>query len=597
MNELNRPRPDQQPAPDSKPAGSQSATRTGDKNMAVPADAAKAADGQHARGATRAAGFRQAYLASQKPTGEAAGAQRHADVSPHATAPRDARPPLTGAERPVAHADARPAAKADQAAGVTADRTGREPAQPTEGHHAPQGAQQTATEHPYSPTSSTRVDLTSDPRTEPPLALDRSVNPDSLSLAERREEIDRIEHWLTQTPGSSELRTQLERALADLRGVDTGRQLLYQPPHTPERTSMRDMLPPSRTDYEARMQKEGWTQIKDEATGGITHYYKVSNGVVTVRDLNGDGGTVSEIPGEYPALSPLDLGGAAKSVLRLLGTATLKAAAVVLFNEGVTIAAKDEAGAGARIAADAAAASLKKVAASDAVKLEGRAGAAKLGEEAGELGSAAGKSPAGARGPRPPDTITPPSRQLPPHVEIEPPVSYAKNANSVGEQVVEREVLDNFLPHAWPMSNKAGGFDAFENARTVSAVSGLGSDGKTLVIEQRIAGGDWIQIKGVGEARPGRITENVNTALERAWNGLGRGPDGLQYVKANLFERTAPGTAYRTAYAAPPDRITIFLKLQNGSVTKELVDAAKAAINNSVYKADLPPVRVVIAGR
>ena len=147
---------------------------------------------------------------------------------------------------------------------------------------------------------------------------------------------------------------------------------------------------------------------------------------------------------------------------------------------------------------------------------------------------------------------------------------------SHGERVVEREVLENFLPGAEQFSAKAAGFDAAEGVRVVSATTSRASDGVTTVIEKRITGGNWYQIKGISEPRSDLVFDGVNDAMERAANGL--------TVMTNKFERVAPGFAYRTAYAGRPDRITIFLKLDKGSVTKDLVDAAERAVSLSADK-------------
>ena len=186
--------------------------------------------------------------------------------------------------------------------------------------------------------------------------------------------------------------------------------------------------------------------------------------------------------------------------------------------------------------------------------------------------------------------LTPPTHQLPPHIETPRVADFAKNVGSHGERVVEREVLENFLPGAEQFSAKAAGFDAAEGVRVVSATTSRASDGVTTVIEKRITGGNWYQIKGISEPRSDLVFNNVNDAMERAANGL-------RMAMQNKFERVAPGFAYRTAYAGRPDRITIFLKLDKGSVTKDLVDAAEKAVNSSVHLSDLPPVRVVIVGR
>jgi len=163
--------------------------------------------------------------------------------------------------------------------------------------------------------------------------------------------------------------------------------------------------------------------------------------------------------------------------------------------------------------------------------------------------------------------------------------AFVKNTLSHGENVVESEVLQNFIPKARQMSAKSAGFDAFEGATTKYSTVSQAKDG-TLIVEESITGGNWYQIKGVSEARTDLIKENVQTAIERAVNGLNS-------LRANPFERTGPGVAYKLSYGGPPDKITIFLRLEKGAVTKELADAAQQAISESPYKGDLP-AQVVI---
>ncbi|MFD9889203.1 hypothetical protein ACFWY9_07670 [Amycolatopsis sp. NPDC059027] len=181
---------------------------------------------------------------------------------------------------------------------------------------------------------------------------------------------------------------------------------------------------------------------------------------------------------------------------------------------------------------------------------------------------------------------TPPSHQLPPHIEPEHPADYAGNIGSHGERVVEKQIAD-LRPNAEPMSAKAAGFDLFEGATTVAVTTE--TKGGTVIVDRRIRGGEWIQVKGISEARPELVAANVKSALERAANALKSG-------RQNAFERTGPGTAYRTSYAGPPDKVTILLKLETGAVDKAVLDAAARAVEKSPHTTELPPVSVMILG-
>ncbi|MEU6036012.1 DUF4157 domain-containing protein [Actinomadura sp. NPDC047616] len=181
---------------------------------------------------------------------------------------------------------------------------------------------------------------------------------------------------------------------------------------------------------------------------------------------------------------------------------------------------------------------------------------------------------------------TPPERQLPPHVEPPPEVPFARNVASYGERVVEPEVL-RLRPRARPMSAKAIGFDAHEDARVVGVTTT--QERGTTVVDESISGGNWIQVKGVSEARVDLVRRNVDESMAKA-------ADALKFARRNSFEKTGPKSAYRTTYAGPPDRITIFLRLRSGPVTGELDAAAKKAVEDSAYKSDLPPVDVFILG-
>ncbi|GAA4095451.1 DUF4157 domain-containing protein [Actinomadura miaoliensis] len=181
---------------------------------------------------------------------------------------------------------------------------------------------------------------------------------------------------------------------------------------------------------------------------------------------------------------------------------------------------------------------------------------------------------------------TPPERQLPPHVEPPPEVPFARNVASYGERVVEPEVL-RLRPRARPMSAKAIGFDAHEGARVVGVTTT--QERGTTVVDESISGGNWIQVKGVSAARVDLVRRNVDESMAKA-------ADALKFARRNSFEKTGPKSAYRTTYAGPPDRITIFLRLRSGAVTPELDAAAKKAVEDSAYKSDLPPVDVFILG-
>jgi hypothetical protein len=70
------------------------------------------------------------------------------------------------------------------------------------------------------------------------------------------------------------------------------------------RESMRDLLPPPRTEFEDRAQRQGMDRIKGP-DGGIIGYGRMSDGVYQVYDVNGKGTTVAEKPIESED-SPLD---------------------------------------------------------------------------------------------------------------------------------------------------------------------------------------------------------------------------------------------------------------------------------------------------
>ena len=116
--------------------------------------------------------------------------------------------------------------------------------------------------------------------------------------------------------------------------------------------------------------------------------------------------------------------------------------------------------------------------------------------------------------------------------------------------------------------------------------------------------------------------ENTKTAMDRADNALkGIPKNDLQAVggvagrkvyerpqeqlgvgRANQFERTAQGKAYRTTYERKPDRITVHLHFENVKASdkvaiERLRAAAQAEADGSVHAPDLPPVTVMVTGQ
>src|SRR5690606_4743444 len=105
--------------------------------------------------------------------------------------------------------------------------------------------------------------------------------------------------------------------------------------------------------------------------------------------------------------------------------------------------------------------------------------------------------------------------------------------------------------------------------------------GNLTVVTERIAGGNWIQLKTVTAEE--QVAANIDKAMERAESALkgvpknqlekaaetpGRklyetAPENLKPGRENQFERMQGGYAYRTSYARQPDRITIHLHFEN----------------------------------
>jgi hypothetical protein len=167
---------------------------------------------------------------------------------------------------------------------------------------------------------------------------------------------------------------------------------------------------------------------------------------------------------------------------------------------------------------------------------------------------------------------------------------FAKNARSVGEMEVEPRVFAR-RPRAKPFSNKSTGFDGSEDARTVFATTTTQKDG-TILVEQGIAGGNWMQIKQVGKPDPELFKAGASGAMEGMAKGLRKFKNLTQ--RENLSERVSKDGRFRTVYAGPPDKVTIILELQEGEISSELRIAAQRGIDESPYKEDLPAVQLVI---
>lgn len=210
-------------------------------------------------------------------------------------------------------------------------------------------------------------------------------------------------------------------------------------------------------------------------------------------------------------------------------------------------------------------------------------------------------------------------------VENELPAPGAKPAAapartpSYGE-AQEGPLRDRHHPKASLLSGKAAGFDLAEGYKTVftdaETVKGV------VQVDQRIAGGNWVQIKvlqGTGEEH---VVDNIKRAMERADNALKSVPgaqmaetgksarrrvleqpsEELVAGRANQFERMGEGHRYRTTYARRPDRITIHLHFDNvpetdAAALARLRARGELAVAESVYRDALPPVQVRVTGR
>lgn len=198
-------------------------------------------------------------------------------------------------------------------------------------------------------------------------------------------------------------------------------------------------------------------------------------------------------------------------------------------------------------------------------------------------------------------STTKPSNRIPSHGELQ-----------------EEPIRKAFHPKAQMLSEKSAGFDFAEGQRVVSAHTE--QKGNLTVVTERIAGGNWIQLKSVTAEE--QVVANIDKAMERAESALkgvpknelekaaetpGRklyekAPENLKPGRENQFERMQGGHAYRTSYARQPDRITIHLHFENvpaGEKARldQLATRAREAVTNNPYRADIPPVTVLVTGK
>ncbi|HEV7310304.1 eCIS core domain-containing protein [Ensifer sp.] len=200
------------------------------------------------------------------------------------------------------------------------------------------------------------------------------------------------------------------------------------------------------------------------------------------------------------------------------------------------------------------------------------------------------------------------------------PAPASKTSNRVPShgELQEPILQKQHYPHADILSEKAGGFDFASGHKKVSAH--VEREGKLNVVTERIAGGNWTQLKVLGNAEEGNVVKEINFAMERADNGLkGIAKNELQPVgpksrvyepvnddpripRKNQFERMEGGYGYRTSYASRPDQITIHLHFENvpstdAAALDRLRQTAETAVLSNPYVTDLPPVQVLVTGR
>lgn len=239
--------------------------------------------------------------------------------------------------------------------------------------------------------------------------------------------------------------------------------------------------------------------------------------------------------------------------------------------------------------------------------------AADTGKAADETANVAGKGVKPGETPADPAAANKPSNRVPSHGELQ-----------------EEPIRKLHHPKADLLSEKSSGFDFAEGYERVSAHTettkevpkGLTkADAKDLtVVTERIAGGDWIQLKSITVEE--EVGANVDKAMERADNALKgvpknklekaaetpgrkvyeRAPEDLKPTRENQFERIKEGQAYRTSYARQPDRMTIHLHFENVPASDtaklgQLEAQARQAVQASQYRAGLPPVRIFVSGK
>jgi hypothetical protein len=193
----------------------------------------------------------------------------------------------------------------------------------------------------------------------------------------------------------------------------------------------------------------------------------------------------------------------------------------------------------------------------------------------------------------------------------------AKNLSR--NELLEPTVRSQYHPQAATLSAKSAGFDFAEGQRTVSAHT-TQKGGRTLV-EQRIAGGKWTQLKIVSATTDAAAIDNTKVALERAENALKGVPkndleivaqgstrryyekadENLKWTRENAFERISEKYSYKTAYARRPDEVVIHLHFENvdpgdTATLARLEAASRREIDASPHKEDLPPVRTLVTG-
>ncbi len=182
-------------------------------------------------------------------------------------------------------------------------------------------------------------------------------------------------------------------------------------------------------------------------------------------------------------------------------------------------------------------------------------------------------------------------------------------------ELLEPVVQQKFHPKSSLLSNKSAGFDFAEGHQIIAHTE---TKAGRIEVDERIAGGNWTQLKIISATEERHAIDNTHTALERAENALKgvpknkleqtatgrrttyeRAEEHLGLGRNNQFEKVEQGHSYRSSYERQPDRMTIHLHFENidpGDLATQqrLEAAARREIETSVHKADLPPIHLKV---